>query len=116
MLPASARRPRKRRALWIGFFAALVPLAVLLVLQYKWLARLEKTSAIAEKAWLSNYLEAVSSEVEYFYRKQAERGLNLSESALACKDPEKIAYHFRKKRVEGAKYLFVYYQPRGDEH
>jgi len=114
MLAGFPRRLGKRRALWIGFLAVLLPLAVLLVLQYKWLARLEKTSAIAEKAWLSNYLEAVSNEVEYFYRKEAERGLNLSESLLAYQNPHKIAHHFQKKRIEGAKYLFVYYQPPGD--
>ncbi|HXV76519.1 MAG TPA: HAMP domain-containing sensor histidine kinase [Candidatus Polarisedimenticolaceae bacterium] len=101
----------KRRVLWIGFFAVLVPLAVLLAMQYGWLTRLEKTSAIAEKAWLNNYLEAVSSKVEYFYRKQAERALNVPESLLAYQKPEKIGRFFEKKQVEGAKYLFVYYDP-----
>jgi signal transduction histidine kinase len=115
MLPAIGRPLRERRALWIGFLAVLAPLAVLLVMQFKWLARLEKTSAIAEKAWLSNYLEAVSSEVEYFYRKQAERGLNLAESVVACNCPEKVGHHFQKKHVEGAKYLFVFYQPEDPE-
>jgi signal transduction histidine kinase len=107
----------KRRVLWTGFFAVLVPLVVLLALQYKWLSRLEKTSAIAEKATLANYLEAVSSKVEYFYRKQAERGLNIPEGLLADDNPQKVGQYFRKKHVEGARHLFVYYHPpgRGDE-
>ena len=66
-----------KHMLLIGFLAVLVPLGILLGMQYKWLTSLAETSAIAEKTWLNNYLEAVSSEVEYFYRKQAERGLNI---------------------------------------
>jgi signal transduction histidine kinase len=100
----------KRRMLWIGFLGVFLPLSILLGMQYKWLARLEKTSAIAEKAWLDNYLEAVSSEVEYFYTKQAERGLNIPESLLAYDNPYKVGSYLKKKHVEGAKYLFVHYE------
>ena len=88
---------------------------MLLGLQYKWLTSLQKTSAIAENAWLGNYLEAVSSEVEYFYRKQAERALNVPVSLFALNNPEKIGHHFKKKDVQGAKYLFVYHvMPEGN--
>ena len=52
-----------------------VPLVLLLGLQLKWLASLERTSAIAERALLSNYIEAVSHEVEYFYRAQGSADL-----------------------------------------
>jgi signal transduction histidine kinase len=99
----------RRRVLWIGFFAVLLPLAILLTMQYRWLVRLEKTSVSAEKAWLQNYLEAVSEKVEYFYRKQAQQGLNISTTLLASGNPKKISYHLKKKHGEGAKYLFVYY-------
>ena len=98
----------RNRALWLGFFAVFVPLGLLFGLQYRWLARLERTSAIAQKAWLSNYLEAVSNGVEYFYRAQAERALNLPVSLLATPDPDRIGSYFRKKEVEGARYLFAY--------
>ncbi len=98
----------RRRALWIGFVAVFVPLGLLFGLQYRWLAGLERTSAIAQKAWLSNYLEAVSNGVEYFYRAQAERSLNLPESLLVSADPEAIRNYLRKKEVEGARYLFAY--------
>jgi signal transduction histidine kinase len=105
----------RRRVLWIGFLAVLLPLTVLLVLQYRWLVRLEKTSAYAEKAWLKNYLEAVSEKVEYTYRKQAERGLNIPIALLAHENPEKLSYYMKKKHGEGAKYLFVLYDPPGAE-
>ena len=85
-----------------------VPLGLLFGLQYRWLAGLERTSAIAQKAWLSNYLEAVSNGVEYFYRAQAERSLNLPESLLLHPNPETIGNYLRKKEVEGARYLFAY--------
>ena len=66
-----------RRVLWGGVLAVLLPLAILLALQYWWLADLERTSAIARKATLNNYLEAVSREVHYYYYKISERALNL---------------------------------------
>lgn len=101
------RRIFKRHMLIVGFVAVLVPLGVLLALQYRWLVRLQETSAIAETAYLNNYLEAVSSEVEYFYRKQAERSLNIPQYYFSQKDLEKIGAYFRKKAAEGTKYLFA---------
>ena len=47
------RRFVKRHVLLVGFLAVLVPLGVMLSLQYGWLSRLQETSAIAEKASLS---------------------------------------------------------------
>jgi signal transduction histidine kinase len=99
------RRFFHRHALWIGFLAALAPLAVLLGLQYSWLVDLQETSAVAEKAYLENYLEAISSEVEYFYRAQAERSLNVPVQYL--REPEKLVWHFKKKQPEGARKLFA---------
>jgi signal transduction histidine kinase len=103
----------KRRMLWVGFLAVCVPLGILLGLQYRWLVSLQHTSAIAEKAWLNNYLVAVGSEVEYFYRKQAERSLNIPTNVFAGAPPEKVAHYFKKKDVKGAKYLFAAKFPGG---
>ena len=50
------------RILWAGVAAVLLPLAILLGLQYWWLADLEHNSAIARKAALDNYLGAISKE------------------------------------------------------
>lgn len=101
------RRIFKRHMLVVGFLVVLLPLGVLLAMQYKWLVRLQETSAIAETAYLNNYLEAVSSEVEYFYRKHAERSLNIPQYYFSHKDLDKVGTYFRKKATEGTKYLFA---------
>ncbi len=66
-----SRRP------WIVFAAAFLPLLLLLALQYRWLERLQRVSAVAHRATLENYLEAVAAGVEVHYRSLGERALNL---------------------------------------
>ena len=77
------------RVLWAGVLAVLLPLAILLGLQYWWLTDLEHNSAIARKAALDNYLDAISKEVHYFYFKISERALNLPPEALGPKSIKK---------------------------
>ncbi len=97
----------KRRALWVGFLAVLVPLLVLLAMQYWWLVDLERKSTIARQAALENYLDAVAKEVHYFYTSTAERSLNISWWAFTPEKLGKMAHFFKKKKVEGARQLFV---------
>src|SRR5262245_16855552 len=97
----------RRHILWLGFLAVLVPLVILLSLQYGWLVSLEKTSVVAHQATLNNFLEAVASEVEYFYRSVAERALNLPSSLFTQNTLENAAYHFATKRPQGARQVFV---------
>ena len=106
----------RRHTLWVGFLGALVPLLVLLGLQYSWLVRLEKTSAIAHKTWLANYLETVASGVEYLYRSEAEKTLNLPASLFTQNKLEKAAHYFRKREPKGAKRIFVYSFMDQDKH
>ena len=68
---------RKKHALGVGFVAVLVPLLVLLGLQYRWLVKLEHSSKIVQKATLETFLEGVTGEVERFYGSYAERMLDL---------------------------------------
>jgi signal transduction histidine kinase len=96
-----------RRVLWAGVLAVLLPLAILLALQYWWLADLERNSAIARKATLDNYLETIAKEVHYFYYKISERALNLPPEIFIEKEIQKAAAHFKKKEIKGAKRLFV---------
>ncbi len=96
-----------RRILWAGVLAVLLPLAILLGLQYWWLTDLERNSAIARKAALENYLGAISQEVRYFYYKISERALNLPPEVLGPKSIEKAGGYFKKKEIVGAKRLFV---------
>ena len=96
-----------RRILWAGVLAVLLPLAVLLALQYWWLADLERNSAIARKATLDNYLETITKEVHYFYWKISERALNLPPEIFTDEGIKKAGYYFKKKEIVGAKRLFV---------
>jgi len=96
-----------RRILWAGVLAVLLPLAVLLALQYWWLADLERNSAIARKATLNNYLESITKEVHYFYWKISERALNLPPEIFTDEGIKKAGYYFKKKEIVGAKRLFV---------
>ncbi len=97
----------KRHVLWGGFLAALVPLLALLVLQYRWLVDLEEKSAIAHKATLNTYLEAIAIEVEYFYRGVAESLLEIPSSVFTGNHLDDVADHFAKKGAKGVKRLFV---------
>ncbi len=97
----------KRHSLWAGFLAVLAPLLVLLALQYTWLARLKRVSAIAHQATLDNYLEAVGTEVQYVYRAGAERGLNLPATFFTQGRLVEAASYWEKKPVEGARRLFL---------
>ena len=103
-----------RHRLWAAFLAAFVPLLVLVVLQYGWLVKLEHASAMAHRAGLYNLLEAVATEVKWFYGANAERALNLSPSIFTQNRCDKAALYFRKKGVEGAKRLFIV-RLHGDE-
>jgi signal transduction histidine kinase len=105
----------KRYTQWLGFTAVLIPLLVLLALQYRSLARLDQTSALVHKAVLNNFLEGVSKEVDYFYRNNAERVLDLPASVFTQNQLAKAASHFKKKGVEGVKRLFVVSFQDGDD-
>jgi signal transduction histidine kinase len=97
----------KRHLLVVGFTAVLVPVLILLGLQYVWLDRLAEVSAVAHKAALDNYLEAVSTEVQYFYRSVGERALNLPASIFLREDLHKASLMWKKKPVEGARRIFL---------
>lgn len=96
-----------RHTLWVGFLAVCAPLLVLLGLQYRYLDTLKRTSAMAHRATLRNYLEAVTTEVQYFYRSTAERALNLPPSMFTGDLYEKAAAFFDSKRIGGAGRLFL---------
>ena len=97
----------KKHTLWMGFLGVLIPLLLLLGLQYVWLSRLERVSAIAHQAALHNYLEAVGTEIQYFYRSTAEGVLNIPASLFHQERLDKVAMLWRNKLVPGAKRLFL---------
>jgi len=97
----------KRHSLLAGLLAVLVPLAILLGVQFVWLARLETVQAIAHAAALDGFLGTVSTKVEYFYRETAERSLNLPASLFTQQRIEKAAYYWKQRPAKGAKRLFL---------
>ena len=111
--PVPGVQRRLAEAARLGFTAAVIPLLVLLVLQYLWLAKLQETSAIAHTAYLGHYLESVASRIRYHYRAIGERSLNLPASLFEEFDPEEIAKHFNRKPIKGAREVFVLQIDRG---
>ncbi len=101
------RRLGERRALWMGFIAVFVPLAILLALQYRWLTDLERSSSVARRAYLGKLLDLMSKEVYLTYATNAERALNVPAFLLTEGRIEKVAAFFKKNNFEGARRLFV---------
>ncbi|OLE67411.1 MAG: hypothetical protein AUG09_02615 [Acidobacteria bacterium 13_1_20CM_2_68_7] len=97
----------KKHTLWVGFLAVLLPLLVMLGVQFVWLARLEQVSAIAQKVTHNNYLEAIGTEVQFYYRSTAERALNIPATLFVQKRLDEVAMFWKKKPVEGVRRLFL---------
>ena len=97
----------KRRALWLGFLAVLVPLLILLALQFIWLGHLRRVTAIAHEAALHTFLESVGTDIQYFYRSGAERALNIPAALIVQGRFDKVAHQWKAKPVEGARRLFL---------
>src|SRR5258706_10878258 len=97
----------KRHTLWVGFLAVLAPLLVMLGMQFTWLSRLEQVSALAQKAAHTNYLEAVGTEVQFYYRSTGERALNIPASLFTQGRLQEAGLFWKKKPVEGVRRLFL---------
>ena len=96
----------KRYNLWIGFVAVLLPLAILLGLQYRWLRELDHFSERAHKAQVASLLEAVSKNVEYAYA-DAGQILDLQPTIFTQHQLDRAGHLFKKKGVVGVTSLFV---------
>lgn len=104
---SSIREFFKKHRLWVAFVVVLMPLIILIGLQYVWLTRLAKLSAVANQAALTNYVQAIGSEVQYFYQSRAERALNIPASLFTQRQIHKVARHWQTKPVEGVRQLFL---------
>ncbi len=98
------RRFVRNSIAWVAAIA-LVPLAVLLVMQYRFLRRLEETTAQAERNWLRNTVSDVVNDVDQQFRSSVEFALNVPPQALG--DADLLACHYRMSHVPGAKTYFV---------
>ena len=91
----------------IGLPIVLVSLVFLLGLQYVWLRRLERAGSAAAQATLHNYVEAVGESVEYFYRSQAERLLNVPPEIFSEGELARAAKHWSARPYEGVQRLWL---------
>ncbi|MCG8460770.1 MAG: hypothetical protein MI919_31180, partial [Holophagales bacterium] len=109
------RARRTRRILRLGAVAALLPLVLLLWLQYRWLQDLERASTIARRAELENYLRVIAKEVKLTYHDAAQRVLDLPGPVLETRHASKVAAFFDLRKVELARRLFVvsFFTPDG---
>ncbi|HEX8774698.1 MAG TPA: HAMP domain-containing sensor histidine kinase [Pyrinomonadaceae bacterium] len=104
----------RQHMLWVGLVAVVIPLLSILALQYWSLLKLEKTSSVADKVGMKNYLADVSNEVKYFYKNNAEI-LNVPAYAVTTERLEKGKSPFGACEIKGAKRLFVTAFGQGDE-
>ncbi len=66
-----------RRALWLAVTVVIVPLLLMLGLQYLWLVELERKSAMAHYASLSKQLELLTKEIAFHFVSSGERTLRV---------------------------------------
>ncbi len=99
----------KQHILWVGLFAVVIPLLSILYVQYQSLLKLEKTSTVADKVWMKNYLADVGKEVKYFYWTNAEQVLNVSPHVVAKGRLSEWKFPFGKcgEKMEGTGHLFI---------
>ena len=82
-----------------------IPLAALLVIQYRFLRTLESKTVSAQRSWLRDSAERVADDIDQYYRTAALRALTIERNCL-CQSSV-IAAHFRQTPVDGARTFFV---------
>lgn len=97
----------KQHMLWVGLVAVVFPLLCILALQYWSLLKLEKTSTVADKVWMRNFLSDVGNEVKHLYRGNVEQALSIPAYAITGDLLEKGRTPFGACEIKGVKRLFV---------
>lgn len=98
------RRLFRRPVLWL-LAVVIVPLAILTVMQYRFLRSLEQKTISAETNLLRNALETASSDIETRYRRAAVSALSLTPRQLA--DVAGLGAHFRRHPIPGVRTFFA---------
>jgi signal transduction histidine kinase len=97
----------KQHMLWVGLVAVVFPLLCILALQYWSLLKLEKTSTVADKVWMKNFVSDVGTEVKYLYKGNVEQALNIPAYAITGDLLEKGKSPFGACEIKGVKRLFI---------
>lgn len=100
-------RAGRRRTLWGISAAVLAPLVVMLALQYRWLADLERTSSVARQSALQGHADAVVEKVRHFYAHRAERLLDVPAWMVDQDCHRKLGTFFQQRPDAGVRQLFV---------
>ncbi len=106
--PGLAPGGRRRAVLWAGFAAATAAILTLLVLQYRWLGELERSTALARRAILLKVLDVVSKEAFSDLKASAEPVFGIGHSDLTDEGLSRLGARLDFGRSEGARRLFVY--------
>jgi signal transduction histidine kinase len=98
--------------LWVGSLAVMVPLVILLALQYRSLSTLEWSLPAARKDKMRSYLGTVGNTVAEYYKNTANHALNVPSSVFIGDNPErsdlsKAVLHFEKQCPKIARRLFI---------
>jgi signal transduction histidine kinase len=83
----------------------IIPVAALLVIQYRFLRTLEQKSASAERNWLRGAVEIVAADIEERFRAKAAAALTLSGEELT--DDAVLTRHFQANPVPAAQLFFA---------
>ncbi len=102
----------KRHFLRVGLIAVIVPLLIILAMQYRSLVELERTMPVARREYMRKYLVMVARDTYEFYRAAADQTLNVPPRAFDQYKPrivqsDIIVDHFKQSRTDAAKRLFV---------
>lgn len=101
----------KRHVIWVVMLAVAIPLLIILVVQYRSLVQLERTLPVANKAWMRKYLVTIGTEVQDFYRGQAEQALAIPPGSIGRDriqtHSSDLAPHFKNNPTKLAKRFFI---------
>ena len=97
----------KRHMILAGLCAVILPLTILLGLQYQALAKLQETSPMATRASLESRLGAVANHVEAGYLVEARRRLDVPPSAIVKGSTDDDISVFQGAPAEGVRRYFI---------
>ncbi|MGH7818989.1 MAG: sensor histidine kinase [Candidatus Binatia bacterium] len=106
MADGGARQLLQRTRPWLGLGAVLLPLAILLALQYRALVKLEETSAVAHRMSLKGYARSILRSAEDFYARKAQ-ALDIAASLFAAGRAAELGSHFAAQDSTGIERFFV---------
>ena len=104
----------KQHLVWLGLLVVLLPLLIILYVQYHSLAKLGETLPAARKVAFDRRLKTVASEVSAYYRETALRSLAVPAEVFDPKMAKDwpaldaaVKRHYEQQPAEGVRYYFA---------